>query len=233
MEAFRNALKIAYNKNSSISYTLKKDYRSANIFGGYGQGQPAAVSASANVMWQKGLAGTQGKTDDNTFGYYQVNDQWLDQSSWKDVNLTKDGILGNDGLKRYKKTTYGYDGSEREVNIPVSVWKEEIAKEDIYEAKDDDNYRKETETGITNKKLATLSSKVKTQVYTRFDKSEDEKPWDDTPADPKYNHHESVNSLSQGAYYDSSEKNIKYSVDEVGNEITSEKKWVTEHDLAE
>jgi len=130
MEAFRKALNRAYARNAGVSYTLKKDKRFYNLLGNFGDGQPNSMSASATVMWQKGIAGCQdgehgcdNKRDDGTqqgaFAYYEINNQLIG---------TRDGdVVGNDRMvPRYPKKTKSYQDEDDDeytiVKVPASVY---------------------------------------------------------------------------------------------------------------
>lgn len=157
MEAFRKALQKSYERNSSVSYTLKKDTRFFNLLGSFGEGEASNVSSTASVMWQKGTAGLQGTKDDASFAYYQVNDQ-----------MVGDVVTG---LPRYNKTVIDYTGKKNEnVKVPSDVWREESKKQTAYSLfsrKQEDNSGT-----IVNTKQANLQESSTTQVFTRFDYSE-------------------------------------------------------------
>lgn len=65
-QAFRMALQKAYDNNGSVSYTIIKNYRGPNLFGGFKQGNRQSVSASASVLWSFG--------EPNEFTFYQINE---------------------------------------------------------------------------------------------------------------------------------------------------------------
>ena len=100
MQAFRNALKQAYDDNGFVSYGMLKNYRTANVLGGYGEGSRGSASASASVLWAMG--------DVEGFSYYQVNDDVIElpeeqsvsdivTSSSKTYSLTENRIEALDG----------------------------------------------------------------------------------------------------------------------------------------
>ncbi len=160
MEAFRKALTRAYQRNSSVSYTLKRDTRFSNLLGGYREGQHSGLGASASVMWVKGTPGLQGTKGDNSFAFYEINDVMI-------------GDL-NEGLPRYSKTVYTRTGSREEIKAPVSIWKEDVEKHTTYstQSKRKEEKEKEKEPQIINTAVADLKETIKTRLYTRFDKSE-------------------------------------------------------------
>ncbi|HOX54295.1 MAG: hypothetical protein PHI86_01560 [Candidatus Omnitrophica bacterium] len=130
MEAFRKALNRAYARNAGVSYTLKKDKRFYSLLGNFGEGQPTNLSASATVMWQKGLAGCQdgehgcdNKKDEGTqqgsFAYYEINNQL--------IGSTDGDVIGNDRMiPRYPKKTKSYQDDDEDeytiVKVPASVY---------------------------------------------------------------------------------------------------------------
>ncbi len=65
-QAFRNALKKAYNDNAFSSYNIVKNPRTVNLFGGFGEGGRSSTSSGASVAW---CLGTSAETS-----YYEVNE---------------------------------------------------------------------------------------------------------------------------------------------------------------
>jgi len=125
MEAFRKALQKAYQRNSSVTYTLKKDSRFFNLMAGFGQGQASTLGASASAMWQKGAPGASGAKGQTqaSFAYYQINDEM--------VGIQDTG--GDIMLPRYNRTTIDSDGAiSGEMTVPVSVYKEERVSTEDY-----------------------------------------------------------------------------------------------------
>jgi len=158
METFRRALAKAYNKNSSVSYVLKRDLRPISLFGGYGRGQAQTLGASASVMWQKGIAGLAGqskKGQDAAFSYYAINDAEME-------------------LARHPKQTVGMDGSRQDVMVPYSVAREERVHDEGYIL---NTAKAENAKGITTTNTATLQDNIKSTVYTRFDSHVNDNPW--------------------------------------------------------
>lgn len=232
MEAFRRALNKAYEKNSSVSYTLRRDTRFFNLFGGYREGQPSSTGASASVMWVKGSPGNMkdgdGTDGDSNYAFYQINDTMIGDS--------------DDGLKRYKKNVANQNGKDDiEIKSPVSIWKEEVNKQTVYTS---DYNRDEDSAGITIKDKPSLKETVTTTFYTRFDKSKSDpnKPAGSIPpvyVYPDENYHDSsgdnqqiitYDPETQGAYY-TGDNRVDYSKDKAGTEITyDEKNWTVNHD---
>lgn len=230
MEAFRKALQKAWERNSSVSYTVEKDHRFFNLMGGFGQGQPSSLSASASVMWQKGASGSQGATKDNSFSFYEINDQMIGSETT--------------GLPRYDKTVTGHDGTPTtSVNVPAGVWKKEIVKK--VTGYDSTATKDEADGGvITNIQESDLGETVITRLYTRFDKAETDAR--ETVNVPEYVYADSANNTyeyegdtitvtppvnaesSQGAYLDEDNR-IKYKEDEVGTIIHKQRSWTTDY----
>lgn len=97
MEVFRKALQRAYDKNSSVSYTMKKDTRIADLFSGM-QGQRSSTSASATVMWVKGLPGKQNTDNQQNLPYYEVNGREIDfQAIWQAMGSPEKIIVSESG----------------------------------------------------------------------------------------------------------------------------------------
>lgn len=226
MEAFRRALTKAYEKNSSVSYTLRKDARFFNLFGGYREGQASSIGASASVMWVKGNAGEMDTAgDDSYYAFYQINDT----------------IIGDaeNGLKRYKKKVVTQTGKEVEMKSPVNIWKEDVHKQTEYASQ---STRTEDSTGITIKDKPTLKETVTSTFHTRFDKSKGDPSKPNKRFPPKYVYQGSDYSFdgdtkqiitydpeSQGAYA-REDNRIDYSKDKTGTTITyNEKNWTVNH----
>jgi len=189
MDAFRRAMKMAYYKNSSVSYTVKKDTRFIDIVGGFGKGQATAVGGSAMVMWQKGIPGLHEKKskDFTSYAYYVINDQSMGDA---------------DGLERYDKNTKGFDGSEQTIRTPASVWKEEIERFEDYntsviknETKSDKP--KKIPSKIINTRISNLKDTITTKVYLRKDVSNPPDAW--TTPNPVYVNSTAVPTAKQGA----------------------------------
>ena len=189
MEAFRRAMKMAHYKNSSVSYTIKKDTRFIDIVGGFGKGQATAVGGSAMVMWQKGIPGLHEKKskDFTSYAYYVINDQSMGDA---------------DGLERYDKNTKGFDGSEQKIKTPFSVWKEEIERFEDYntsviknETKSDKP--KKIPSKIINTRISNLKDTITTKLYLRKDISDPPDAW--TTPNPVYVNSTAVPTAKQGA----------------------------------
>lgn len=226
MEAFRKALEKAYESNSSVSYAIKKDARFFNLFAGYGQGQSSTLGASANVMWQKGMAGPKESepNDYQAFSYYEINDVMVGDP--------------DTGLPRYYKQTVSYTGDEDTVRVPLNIWKEERARTEQYGSS---VIKGEGTDGINNVKSSDLQDTAKTQLYWHFDYSSDEEPWDDETPLPIYAEggesyadgdasgtvDPNPAQISQGAYYKEDINRIDYGEDKVGTTIHRERSWQT------
>ncbi len=225
MEAFRKALKKAYDRNSSVSYTVRKEARFFNLFSGFGQGQEATLAGSASVMWQKGIAGDQDsspKGEDSNFAFYEINDMVLENS--------------DTGLPRKEKDTIGFDGSEHTVRVPVSVYKEEGTRQEAY----DSSVTKQEESSgkIRNVKTSDLTDTVTTTLYTRFDNAESDARISDPDQIPlpEYEETETLGPHTYGGYlvtqtdaeHNQDTNRIEYSEDKVGTEIHRERTWETE-----
>lgn len=75
-QAFRKALKKAYNENAFVSYNITKNPRTVSIFGNYGEGGRGSVGAGASVNWCLG--------EPEEKSYYQINEDEvaIDGSVW-------------------------------------------------------------------------------------------------------------------------------------------------------
>ncbi len=212
MEAFRNALSKAYQSNNAVSYTLKRDLRLTNLFSGFGEGDASALSASASVMWQKGSPGSQGSDDEQSFAFYQIND-----------NIIGDGRTG---LPRDEKKIITKTGKKQEIWSPVSIWKEDSARVAKYDSSVEKN---EDTAGIKNTQTSDLQETVRTTLYTRFDKAETDNryiPGETGYVYPEYEDKGHIDS-KQGAYLDSDSNRIKYGQENVGRTVHRERTWQT------
>jgi hypothetical protein len=223
METFRKALAKAYERNSAVTYTYKKDVRFCNLLGGFGEGQPSTVSSTANVMWVKGIPGLQYSDGDTSFAFYEINNH----------------IIGDPqtGLDRYRKLTKDYSGSPNEVMTPVSIWLEDISRDTAYTNRnnltEDHNY-------INNTQNATLRDTVRVVPYTRYDKSETDvnlPPEQNTPDyvyqgqsytyDGQNDIIATYGEVRQGARYNATTNRIEYGDGNAGNVIHYNKTWST------
>jgi hypothetical protein len=212
MEAFRYALQKAWNKNSSVSYTYRKDGRFFNLNSGFGQGEPSGLSSTANVMWQKGNAGSQGATEDNAFAYYRINDQELE-------------------MNRHSKDVIAHDGSHSDVKVPESVYKEQERRLTNYSTTVSKN---ETPDGtITNTKTSDLQDTNTLKLYTRWDDSESDARYG--PGNPRYvapsyrYPNPAGSSYTQGAKYNPATNRIEYSSTATGTTIHKQRTWTTSY----
>lgn len=224
MEAFRNAMQKAYELNSSVSYTIKKDVRLFSLFAPFGVGQQSTVGASASVMWQKGAPGPMDTEKQVSYSFYQINDQ----------------IIGDPqtGLPRMaKQGDTGVDGSEgRTIEVPVSAWKEDRVVDDNYTAGAD---KTETASKITNTKYAGLNDvKAATKVHVRFDTSHAATYGERSL--PEYVYEDGtyyydgstrrvapIDAVTQGAYQNPDTGHIEYSKEKVGQPFRVQRTWET------
>jgi hypothetical protein len=212
MEAFRRALQKAYERNSSVSYTMEKDVRLFSLFGGFGEGQGSTLNSTASVMWQKGFAGEQGTTNQTSFAFYQINDE----------------IIGNEntGLPRYEKTVIGHQGNESDVMVPVSVWKEDARKIVRFSSTSGKEEEKNTGT-IINTQDSDFSETVRRQLYVRWDRAEtDARNRFNTP---NYRYEGTYGGpYEHGAYYNQAINRTEYSAGAAGTTIHRHREWTTD-----
>jgi hypothetical protein len=220
MEAFRRALQKAYERNGSVSYTLKKEGRSFNLFGGFGQGQSSTVAATASVLWQKGMPGAQDNEASESYSYYAINDNELE-------------------LSRYPKQQKNLMGKDVTVYVPASVYNEEQARLEQFAA----NTRKQESPagGIANTRTSDLSDTINTTLHVRVDTSYDSDPHDSEVPLPVYVYEgqsyndtdmgpqtiQTVSPVSVGAYARDDINRIDYSKDKVDTTIHRERTWQT------
>lgn len=203
MEVFRNALSRAYVRNSGVTSTLKRDTRSLNIFSRFSEGQSSNVAASANVMWVKGAPGDPETQGENSFSFYEINNKMLGG-----------GDAQERGLPRRSKVVIDYTGNHNEVEVPVSIWKEDIIRKTSYSGtntKEEFNNNNSEESYIYNFQIAELKDVIRNKPYTRYDKSETNPNKDAGSILPEYVYEEGLDEFSQAAYYDEETNRVKYS----------------------
>ncbi len=214
MEAFRNALSTAFKKNSSVSYSFRKDVRFHNAMGGFGEGQGSSLSASASVMWQKGMAGEQNTVNLTAFAFNNINNNEIE-------------------MERVKKRIIGYDGSQSDVWVPLSAWNENGIRTTDYAVT---NQKQEATGGtITNRQVADLKDTSTSKLYLRRDTSVSDArkgPGDAGYYPPSYDYNcqdcaPKINSY--GAYYNPANNRIEYKTDSEGHNVHMERAWQTDY----
>lgn len=206
MEAFRKAMSKAWVMNANASYTLKKNTREAALESGYGHGGPGTNQSSASVMWVKGKSGYESFVDtlgeeQGSFNYYEYNGQTLGDAQF--------------GLPGHETTTVGYDGSEKTVLTPESVYTDNEVRTEDYRGTLSNNatiIKEETNSNIKITKGANVTDSGSGTFKARWDSAVDESPWDDeVPASIWNAGQTSTASYSKGYSYSS--------------------EWTTPHDL--
>jgi hypothetical protein len=248
MEAFRRALQKAYQRNGSVNYTYKKEDRSFNLFGGFGQGQPSTVSSSASVSWSKGIPGPQEGEDSIMFDIPIVGVVWaiLDPENMG-ANRMKEGSYSyyaiNDQemeLAKYPKQQIDINGKLVTIYAPVSVYNEEQRRDESFSS---NVVRQETpEFGIVNTKVSKLKDTISTTLHVRFDDSEADATKANTAVLPKYVYENEEyededmkkqtvkpvdNQIVLGAYARDDINRVGYSKDKVGTTIQRQRTWET------
>ncbi len=209
MEAFRKALQKAYEKNSSVSYSLKKDTRLASLSGGWGQGQATSLSSTASVMWQMGQPGAQGAKDEQSFAFYEINGMMIGDP--------------DDGLPREDKVIYDAMGGKQEAKMPVNVYRETSVRDESYST----SFSKREAGGIVaNARSSQLQDTLATTIYTRFDTSEGRHPEDDYTPAPQYEERANYETGGQGLLLNE-ENRYEYNTESVGNVISRSRSWST------
>lgn len=103
-QAFRKALRRAYDANGMASNTIMKHHRTPNIFGNFGQGNRESVSGSSSVYWSKG--GT-----DNEQGYL-INEDLLSISTHTEEINGEDEQVPNEVWNIESRADTYYSGEE-------------------------------------------------------------------------------------------------------------------------
>jgi hypothetical protein len=232
MEAFRRALQKAYERNGSVSYTLKREGRSFNLFGGFGQGQPSTESATASVLWQKGMPGEQvasgAEMKQESYAYYRINDQ--------EIGDAGDGT----GLPRYPRQQIDINGRDTTVWVTPSVWSEDSLRAEAYSSGVEK--REAPQGGIINTRVSDLRDTVQTTLHLRVDTSKGDATDPKHPPLPDYVYEghgytdpdmgaqtvTSIPAVSLGAYV-RDDYSIDYSPDKVGTTIHRARQWQTDN----
>ena len=231
-EAFRTALKLAYDLNANVSYTLKRNARFTNILGGFGEGQSSTLSASASAAWNKGSPGPAGEKTVPSFAFYQINDDLIG------ATIAGQGVDGYSselgGLvvlpltDEGAKHAIGHDGTETDIRVPLSTWRETSKQATKYSS----THTKEEDMAgmkyyIRNKRISDLKDTVNTELYYRYDKRDSDARED--YLEPQYMYRIEPEVVgAQGAYYDSSSNRVKYGRGHAGTTIKRKKTWKTD-----
>ena len=228
MEAFRRALQKAYERNGSVSYTLKKEGRSFNLFGGFGQGQPSTESATASVMWQKGMPGPQGNKEGESYAYYRINEQ--------EIGDKGDGT----GLPRYPRPQKDINGHDTTVWVTPSIWTEDNLRSEVYSSGVE---KKESpQGGIINTRVSDLQDTIQTTLHLRVDTSKADATDPKNPPLPSYYYEgqtytdpdmgeqtvTSIPAVSLGAYV-RDDLSIDYNQNKTGTTIHRARQWQTDN----
>jgi type II secretory pathway pseudopilin PulG len=104
-QAFRMALRKAYDDNGFVSYNIIKHHRAPNIFSNFKQGNRESISAGSSMMWSKGEA--------ESFSYYQVNEDLVRISTHKEKRTgKKDADVPDEVWNIESSATTDYSGRE-------------------------------------------------------------------------------------------------------------------------
>jgi hypothetical protein len=155
-----------------------------------------------------------------------VNDQSLGDSDGK-------------GLPRYPKKSYDYSGGKHDSWVPLSVYKEEQERKEVYSSRV--TKKESPKKGFSNTRSSRLQDTLATKVHTRYDRSEDKDPWDKEQPLPQYVYEGDsyqydnqghtvavIPETSHGAYYNPDKNRIQYSSQQAGNTIRQQRTWSTE-----
>ena len=180
MKAFRKALNAAWQRNTSVSYTLKEDFRGADLMN-FGKGQSLAAAGSSSVLWQKGPAGTADEVDKGetvgSYAFYEVNGKMLgDYEGWDSHHIGGGGVLSLPRYARYvvpKGTPDSVDDSDavQTVLAPAGIFKEEAVRLGDYQGSTVRTDYSMAKLGITNNEQATVSDEIRTTYHLHHDTS--------------------------------------------------------------
>jgi hypothetical protein len=162
MDAFRRALAKAYDRNGSVTYTLKREGRSFNLFSGFGQGQASTVGSTASVLWQKGMPGIQKEVDiigqrSEGYAYNAINDIEVGNPP---------GPEGVKGLPRYAKQQININGKDVIVWVTPGIYSEDQTRKEVY---DSSTQKKETPSSIKNIRTSELRDTITITPRVRVD----------------------------------------------------------------
>ena len=171
MESFRRALKKAYDKNGSASYTLKKNSNLASVNSSFFQGQDSAAENTGSVTWSKGLSGPKGTKDEGTYAYWQLN-----------KTMAGDPDTGLPRKAQYQYSPTGQESDEM-IKIPYSVYKVDETRIGGYTYSLN---KQESNAGIDYSKRASVNDSSVDTLHTRINTNVDKSPGDDVVPVPHY-----------------------------------------------
>jgi hypothetical protein len=175
MRAFRKALAASYLRNAPVSYSIREDSRSMDMFN-FGKGQPSSAMGFSSVMWQKGKTGTitEGKdTTKGSYAFYEVNGKMFGKlQGWDNTtdgqDATKYGQMAAlPSMPRIVRSVYDKEGYKTDdTYAPAGIYKEDTMQYSNYVGTVN---RGETPTAITNADSAVTDDKTLSTVYMRAD----------------------------------------------------------------
>lgn len=140
-QAFRMALRRAYENNGLASYTIMKHHRTPNIFGNFGQGNRESISASGSVYWSKG-----GR--DNS-AYYQINEDLIRVPTHEEEIDGEEVDIPNEvwNVESSSDTYYSGEEGKQENSTQIATYRRGDVRDTItttlkirYDDDDDGNY---------------------------------------------------------------------------------------------
>ncbi|MCD6539801.1 MAG: hypothetical protein J7K37_03775 [Candidatus Omnitrophica bacterium] len=156
MEAFRKALRKAYDANASVSYTILRHKRNVDIQGPFAKGRRGEVNATSSVMWCRGVCENQ--------AYYEVDGREIK-------------------LPRIEKEVEDDEGNESDVKVPVEIYKVESQSWEDYSST---FTKQESAENITTTETASIADTVVTKLYGRFNWRKSNDYPDDYEYDPAW-----------------------------------------------
>ena len=167
MKSFRKAMKKAYEKNGTVSYTLRKNSNLASVNAGFFQGQESTAEGAYSVTWAKGQSGPEGTSDEGSYGYWQINNT-------RPVELPTKA-----------QTQFGPTGqeSDEEIKTPYSVYRVDEVRTGSYDYK---LKKEERNSGIDYDKRARLIDTSVSTLGVRINTNVDTNPGDDDTPMPNY-----------------------------------------------
>jgi hypothetical protein len=139
MSTFRAALNRAYKNNGVANYLNRhNDYVISTE--GYFRGRPVAVDSTASVLWQKGISGSYGTTDEQASTYLESSKDFKALSTTKPIDTVNRKYLN-------------FDGTNRTLKTPYEIWKEDKLLDEAYELS---TSKQESASGINYNRVGVL-----------------------------------------------------------------------------
>lgn len=107
------ALRLAYQKNGSVSYSILKHHRGPSIFANFRQGDRESITSASNVLWSKG--------DIEDFAYYQVNEDLVPIPTHRESRGGRDARVPDEVWNVQSGVNTRYSGEENKQEDSANI----------------------------------------------------------------------------------------------------------------